>query len=148
MFCAYSLLILARCPPLLIHSISAWAHGSLNSSTAVTQNCLRVTHPNPHAPTISSIGAAWYIIRNPKEPRLELRTFTRSTTLFSLDTTSIRRSASPGLVQWDQVLSPSWSCVSKPSHLLSPLFGFCSRESVAGVPETWNILQNFFTIII
>jgi hypothetical protein len=128
--------MLARCPPRLVHSISAWAQGSFASSTADTQNCFRLTQPNPHAPTISSTGAARYVIRSPKAPPFELRTFTRNTTLFSLDTTSIWRSASPGLVQWDHVLSPSWSCVSKPSHLLSAFFESWSRESVAGVPGT------------
>lgn len=136
-FWACSFRILAKCPPFLPHSISAWFHGSFASSTAVTQNCFKVTQPKPQLPTISSMGDAWYCIRSPRAPPLELRTLTFKTIRLVLETTSIWRSTSPGFVQWDHVLSPSISWVRRPSHWVEDVESW-GNGSVAGVPGMWD----------
>lgn len=55
-----SLLMLARWPPCLTHSASAWAHGNLAYSNTDTQNCPMLTQPYEHWLTMSTIGSAWY----------------------------------------------------------------------------------------
>lgn len=129
---------LARCPPLRAHSISACAQGRRAPSTAAMQNWRRATHPNPQPPTTSSTGSARYVILNPRAAPPALRTETRSVTRFSRDTVSMRRSASPGRVQCDQVFGPSWRMVRRPSHESSGMLTSGNATPVSGVPAGKN----------
>jgi hypothetical protein len=116
---ACSFRMLARCPPRLMHSISASCQGRRRSSTAVTQNWRIDTHPKPHVWTTATMGSALYhsFIVGMCSVSWELWSITTlNTILFPREVTLTSRRGSPFFVQCVQVDTPSQSRVNRPEH--------------------------------
>lgn len=126
-FWSRSLLTLTKCPPRVAHSPSAFGHVILTESKTATQNCLIATHPKSHTPTTSTTGSARYVMRSTVTPDVSAGrdTFTRN--LLALDTVSIWRRSSPGLVQNDFAVLPSCSSASSP---LQVVFVVCAGVEI------------------
>jgi hypothetical protein len=121
--CICSLRMLIRCPPRLLHSISASFQVRRRSSTAVMQNCRIDTHPKPHCSTTSFMGSARYHSFSAgilEASRLCCWAACGITTvnviLLPRDSILMSCLGSPFVVQWAHVDSPSQRRANKPGQ--------------------------------